>query len=281
MQSDWTNLLDHAAIHPRISLPRSNSDIAKKIRVAVILRAFARLVDKYIFQPAYLLDEDSGLREILVEQATINPTKERFVRGILLSMLPESQEAYNKKTVNLVVDNLVNNLNLRVLLCPEAVETFAGMLKFLVTKFQDEWKIVQRGKQKIEPSFHYPAPTDHPWHIFDVDIADSKNGKQHNVGATLNTNGAEGDIVILPRLYLVSQDPEPALVTHGCVLQKLLCDAAEGEVRKDIPSAPFARATSSRHRARSNRTMSISGDAAVIGRRGDPFLSQPHGPQDA
>jgi hypothetical protein len=281
MQGDWTSLLDSAADDQRISLPQSNSDTAKKIRVAVILRALARLVVKYIFQPAYLLDEDSGLREILVEQATINPTKERYARGILLSMIPGNQETYDEETVDLVVDKLVDTLNVRVLLYPKAIETFTSMLKFLVTKFQDEWKIVQRGKQKIEPSFHYFASIDHPWHVFDVDIADGKNGKQHNVGATLNTNSAEGDIVILPRLYLVGQNPKSAPITHGCILQKVLCDAAEGEVRKDVPSAPFARATSSRHRARTNRTMSISGDAAVISRRGYPFLSKSRGPQDA
>ncbi|KAI1672965.1 hypothetical protein L13192_03824 [Pyrenophora tritici-repentis] len=280
LQGDWTSLLDSAADIQRISLPQSNSDTAKKIRVAVILRALARLVVKYIFQPAYLLDEDSGLRGILVEQATINPTKERYACGILLSMIPGNQETYDEETVDLVVDKLVNALNVRVLY-PKAVETCTGVLKFLVTKFQDEWKIVQRGKQKIEPSFNYLASTDHPWQVFDVNIADGKDGKQHNVEATLNTNSAEGDIVILPRLYLVGPDPEPAPITHGCVLQMVLCDAAEGEVRKDVLSAPFARATSSRHQALTNRTMSISGDAALISRRGYPFLSRSCGPQDA
>jgi hypothetical protein len=142
MQGDWTSLLDSAADDQRISLPQSNSDTAKKTRVAVILRALARLVVKYIFQPAYLLDEDSGLREILVEQATINPTKERYARGILLSMIPGNQETYDEETVDLVVDKLVDTLNVRVLLYPKAIETFTSMLKFLVTKFQDEWKIV-------------------------------------------------------------------------------------------------------------------------------------------
>ena len=274
-------MLDNAAAYPRISLPQSNSDVAKKLRVAVVLRALAKLVDKYIFQPTYLLDEDSRLREILVEQASINATKERYARGILLSMFPENEETDSEEVVDLVVDKLVNSLKLHVLLYPEALETFTRMLKFLVTKFQDEWKIVQRGKQKIEPSFHYPASTDRPWHVFDVDIADSKNGKPHNnVGATHNTSSAEDNIVILPRLYLVGQDPEPVPITHGCVLQRTLCDAAEGEVRKDVPSGPFARATSSRHRTRSSRTMSMTGDSIANGRRGDPFLSQSRGPLD-
>lgn len=252
------------------------------MRVAFILRALARLIDKYIFQPTYLLDEDSGLRESLVEQATIDSTKERYARGILLSMFPEDQDTSSQESVNIVVKKLLNTVNVRELLQPDAVEKFTGMLRFVVTKFQDEWKTVQRGKQKLESSFNYPASTDRPWHVFDVGFASGKNAKQQNgVAAPLTTNSAEDDIVVLPRLYLVAQDADPAPITHGCVLPKALCDAAEGEVRKDLPSAPFARATSNRHRTRSSRTMSFTGDVAAIGRRGDSFLSQSRGSRDA
>jgi hypothetical protein len=240
------------------------------MRVAIVLGALARLVDSFVFQPAFLLHEDSGLREVLRHQAVIDPSKERYTRGILLSMFPEEQEKTSKEGVGFVVEELLDTVNVRVLLSPETAPGVEQALQHLVTQFQEEWKVIQRGKQKLEPSFNYSASTNLPWHVLDMEFAHVKDGK--HAEAHVPTDDVEDHVVIVPRVYLIGGEAEPTPVTNGYVLRKAHLDAAADEVRKDRPSAPFARAPSTRHRSRPIRGMSATSDAVPSGRNGQSFL---------
>jgi hypothetical protein len=228
------------------------------MRAAVILGALTRLVDKFVFQPTYLLDEESGLREILREQAAIDPLKERYTRGILLSMSPEEQETNSEEVVHIVVKELLETANARMLLDPEALVTFSKALDAFVRQCQEEWKIIQRGKQKLEPSFAYSTCTSHPWRLLEG-IHPIAGGEKRSEKPPATTD-VEDNIVVIPRIYLVGPKVEPDPITHGCVLRKRHIDAAAEEIRKNIPSAPFTQGTSSRHRNRPTRTMSVTGD---------------------
>jgi hypothetical protein len=241
------------------------------MRVAVVVGTLARLVDNIVFQPTFLLDEDSGLRDFLRHQAAIDPSKERYARGILLSMFPEVQDTNCRHGVSFVVKEILNTANVRVLLTSETISTFEKALESLVTQIQEEWKVIQRGKQKLEPSFNYSNSTDLPWHVLEMPFAEVQEEKRNE--AHLPTGDVEDDLVIVPRLYLFGSAPDPPPVTHGYVLRKAHLDAAEDEVRKNLPSAPFAKAPSSRHRTRPVRGMSVTGDAVSSGRNGNHFLS--------
>ena len=78
----------------------------------MVVEAFATLVDRFVFQPTYLLNETSRLREILCQQASTDPGRERFARGILLSMSSDSQEVNSKDgedVLDSVLDELLRN----------------------------------------------------------------------------------------------------------------------------------------------------------------------------
>ncbi|KAG9185944.1 hypothetical protein G6011_02500 [Alternaria panax] len=264
LQLDWNELRKKDVFRDRIPLPQSNSNIAKMMRVAMVLGAFATLVDTFVFQPTYLLDENSGLRDILCHQASIDPGKERFTRGILLSMSSNAQDEDAKEeedVVGLVVDKLLNNEIVRVLLAPEDIPTFENELEHLVMQFQDEWRIVQHGKQKLEVSFRHPPTTDHPWHVIDNTTRNIK--AEQGQKAPFDTSILEEDnTVIIPRVYLIRTESEPIPKTHGYVLRKSHLDAADEEARKDLRSVPFARATSGRqHRRRSFRAPAVTNQA--------------------
>lgn len=206
VQSDWTRLRENDVFKHRIPLPQSNSNVAKKMRVAMILSTLARLVDKFIFQPTFLLREDSGLREILRQQAIIDPTKERYTRGVLLSMSPDEQEANVKEGVKIIVQDLLDTVDVGVLLPPETLATFEKELESFITQFQDEWKVVKCGKQKLEPSFTYYNSTDRPWHVFDMEVPGVKN--RNHTEQPLATSNMIDDIVIFRRVHLMGTEAE-------------------------------------------------------------------------
>jgi hypothetical protein len=278
-QSDWTKLHDNHIFKPRISIPQSNTDIAKEMRVAVILGALARLIDNIVFQPTYIMNHKSELREVLRHQATIDPNKERYARGILLSMFPEEQESNSKDGIAYIVKALLTIVGVEVLLTSETVQAFQEALKQLVTKFQNEWKAIQCGKQKLEPDFSYSVTTGHPWHLVDIQGTDIKERKRNK--ADLFTVDAEDDTVIVPRLYLMTSGDEPRPVTHGYVLRKAHQSAAEAEVRSHLPNTPFAMTTSSRQRNRMARPLSMANDTTPAERTGNRFLAQGRGVPDS
>ena len=228
------------------------------MRAAIVLGALTRLVDKFVFQPTYLLDEDSGLRVILRDEAAIDPVKERYTRGILLSMAPDEQKINAESVVHQVANELLEIANVRVLLTPESLATFPEALESFVRRCQEEWKIVQHGKQKLEPSFAYSASPDHPWQVFDDKIADAKE-ERHTKKLT-TTTAMEDNIVLVPRIYLVSTKADPNPITHGCVLRRTHLDAAAEELRNSLSGAPFTHTTSGRNRNRPGRAMSVSGN---------------------
>ncbi|KAF3050543.1 hypothetical protein E8E11_010564, partial [Didymella keratinophila] len=166
LKSDWTRLRDNDIFKHQIPLPQSNTHAARTSRTAVVLGTLTRLVDKFIFQPTYLLDEESGLRETLRDQAAVDPMKERYIRGILLSMLLEDQETNSEGAIRLVIKELLETADVQTLLPPEALTTFTNSLNTFVRQCQEEWKVIQRGKQKLEPSFAYSTCADHPWQLF-------------------------------------------------------------------------------------------------------------------
>ncbi|KAF2027724.1 hypothetical protein EK21DRAFT_114514 [Setomelanomma holmii] len=278
LRSDWTKLRENDTFKHRIPLPKTNSEIAKKMRVAVILGAFATLIENAIFQPTYLLLEDNGLRESLRLQAHVDTKQEKYARSILLAMLPEEQEINSKECVAYVVEELLDGMNVQSLLANDAISTVGQALERLVTQFQEEWKIIQCGTQKLDASFAYSPCPSLPWHVFDIRAADLKAGI--HPAAPLSSANVEDNIVVVPRLYHFVVQAEPTPLTHGYVLQKAHLDAAEDEIRRSLPSAPFAAVSSSRIRTRSGRVMSVTGDAASNGRGGDRFLSQARGARD-
>lgn len=277
IQSDWTKLRENDIFRHRIPLPQSNSDAAKEMRVAVILGTFAKLVDKIIFQPTFLLREYSGLREVLRHQAVLDPGKERYARGILLSMFPEDQDTICTEGVDIVVEELLDTVNVRALLTAETAPAFEKALASLVAQFQEAWKVIQRGKQKLEPSFKYSPSIDFHWLVLDIHRAEVEAGKHNEVQPP--TGNLDDDLVIVPRVYLMVTGPgtEPTPVTHGLVVRKAHLLAAEEEARESLSGAPFARAPSSRHRSRPVRGMSVTNDAGLSGRGGNHFLSQARG----
>ena len=237
--------------------------------MAVALGTFARLVDWFIFQPTYLLGEKSGMRDLLRLQAGIDQRKERYLRGILLSILPNSQEEHSNSAVDAVVDELISVLSLDCVLQAEALRKFGEELHKIVARIQVHWKEVQRGKQKLEPSFAHDTSTTRPWHVVDFRIpgctsADSKPG--------LTSNDLQDNTVIFPRLYHMETSADPIPITNGSVLPRSQLEAAAADILNSPARPLLAQPMPGRPRPRSSRKMSMGAEKGRSMRQNGRFL---------
>ncbi|EKG12925.1 hypothetical protein MPH_09917 [Macrophomina phaseolina MS6] len=147
----WTEIRDPQDFSHKIPLPRTNSPSAKSMRIAVILAILARLIDKYLFQPSYILSEESGLREVLIRQAIENSRREAFTRGIFLATFEDEQAEVADELVTRIVKELMHHIH-HLLPAPQ-VESFRTRLEQIVQDARDIWWKAQRLRLRLEPDF--------------------------------------------------------------------------------------------------------------------------------
>ncbi|CAN9208244.1 unnamed protein product [Alternaria alternata] len=225
---------------------------------------------------------ETRLREILCQQAGIDPSRERFARGILLSMSSDSQEVNSKDgedVLDSVLDELLRNSMMRSLFTAEDISSLDEALTDLVIQFQEEWEKVQRGKQKLEADFCHPNSTDHPWNVISMRATKYKEDQYSKL---LSDSGIyqEGDIVIVPQVYVIKTGDEKTPLTHGFVLRKADLDAAKDEARRNPPTATSPRAPPGHQRRRrpSQTTTATSQTSSGSSRhRSDRLVSRARG----
>jgi len=238
----------------QVPLPQSNSQAAKQMRIAVMLAILARTIDKDIFQPTYILDGESGIRELLVLQAIADSGKEAYCRSILLSMFPEEQTKVSKERVKEVVGHV--GWYAQDLLSVTQFETFKAGLEQIVQSASDLWKTIQRAKQRYEPNFALDDYEDFDWDIISFEERTAAAGEE----GSAEVAGAGNDedlLVIFPRVYAVDDsDPDP--ITHGVVLKRSQSAEATQELERTRTANPtLGRTATSRARQLRPRSMSF------------------------
>ncbi|PYH28318.1 uncharacterized protein BO87DRAFT_452347 [Aspergillus neoniger CBS 115656] len=107
--SAWTNLKHCNLVHNyHIPLPCSNTPPAKQIRLAIILAILAREINKYIFQPCYIIPEDTCIRKILSDLAMTDSEKKSFYWSVLQSINTQAQEKALSSTIQAVVGRVLS-----------------------------------------------------------------------------------------------------------------------------------------------------------------------------
>jgi hypothetical protein len=139
------------AVQHRVPLPLSKSVAVKRMRLAVILAILARELDKYTFQPTYIIPGDTQIREALTTLAASDSEKELFCRSILLSIDPEAQNKALRSRVQVVIRNVSSHLQG---ILPETHLTgLRQSLQKVVQKEAEVWQPIQRAKRRYEPDF--------------------------------------------------------------------------------------------------------------------------------
>ncbi|OJD23873.1 hypothetical protein ACJ73_04775 [Blastomyces percursus] len=240
---DFRKRSDQALRH-RVPLPRSNSKAAKQMRLVVILAILAREIDTNVFQPIYILPEDSRIRKVLAKLAANDNEKESFCRSILLSIDPDSQAKFRDSRIQTVIRNTSSCL---FDLLPETeYDELRLVLERIVQKAVDIWKPIQKAKRRYEPDFDPLLWGDDEWAPF---VFPDDSGVESQA-----INGVVDDnlLTVFPRISQVDSNGRSPC-TFAVQFRRLLRPylAAEQELIQEPPSPTIGRMSSARSRRKS------------------------------
>ncbi|KAI1906872.1 hypothetical protein LOZ65_006821 [Ophidiomyces ophidiicola] len=244
----------HDILKQRLPLPLSNSKAAKHMRLVVMLAILARQIDNFIFQPAYLLEENQQLRFILAQLALYDCRKESFCRSLLLSINPDAQN----KSLQTRKENIVRNTALYIseLLTPDQNGSLQLALNRIVQRAVDAWIIIQRSQRKFEPDAEPRLWQENAIELFEFPNESPRDDPKMN-----STTPSDILFTVFPRISLVDSEgytPHTGFVQVS--RQQQPCIDAEKELMQESSSPPVGRMPfATRIRRQSIATTNVNG----------------------
>ncbi|CAG8918857.1 unnamed protein product [Penicillium salamii] len=222
----------------------SNSPEAKGMRLAMTLAILSREICKNIFQPNYILPEDSEIHGILSHLAENDTEKESFYRRILLSLSLNAEESLLQTRVQTVVRNMSSYL--WKLLSETQHDSIRASIERIAQKAADFWLPVQRAQQRYETEFDLVDLEDDDWEPFPFPGDNTVPNCQNQVARDMNI------LTVFPCILLVKDGNRDPLtrMTQLRSSQKL-CIAAEYEASQMSTSLVVPRRSSTRSRRKS------------------------------
>lgn len=222
----------------------SNSPEAKGMRLAMTLDILSREICKNIFQPNYILPEDSEIHGILSHLAENDTEKECFYRRILLSLSLNAEESLLQTRVQTVVRNMSSYL--WKLLSETQHDSIRASIERIAQKAADFWLPVQRAQQRYETEFDLVDLEDDDWEPFPFPGDNTVPNCQNQVARDVNI------LTVFPCILLVKDGNRDPLtwMTQLRSSQKL-CIAAESEASQMSTSLVVPRRSSTRSRRKS------------------------------
>ncbi|CAI7566855.1 unnamed protein product [Penicillium glandicola] len=248
-----------------IPLVPSNSLEAKGIRLAMTMAVLSRELCKHIFQPNYLLPDDSEIQRVLSRLAENNTEKESFCRRVLLSVDHNAEERNRQIRIQTVIRNV--SAYLWALLSETQHDSIRISIEKIVQKAAAFWLPVQCAQQRYETDFE----------LFDFDIDDCEPFKFPGDSELLDRQdqGARdvNVLTVFPCISLVKDGGRDPL-THLIQLrssQKLFM-AAENEASQIMTSfvAPRRSSTRSRRKSIAHNTDRPNGGSFLGGKSSQP-----------
>ncbi|KAL4993358.1 hypothetical protein BDV10DRAFT_190075 [Aspergillus recurvatus] len=238
------------ALSLQVPLLASNTQAAKGMRLAVILGILSREIDRYIFQPNYLISEEARLRDILSQLALTDGAKESFCRAVLLSIDQGTQQ----ESLNSRVQSLVRKVSFCMcdLLSEAQYNEFRQHIENVVSRAISVWLPIQRAAKRYEPDFDPLHWDDGEWRPFKLPGQETSLSKQDDGISSNNL------LTIFPRISCVhdhGRDPLTYVIQFRKSHQ-LYIDA-EREITRQ-PTSP----TASRRPSTGTRKQSLAADTS-------------------
>jgi hypothetical protein len=184
-----------------------------------VLGILTDAINRHIFQPTYVLPEYSRLKELLYMLSSSEPEKERFLRGMLLSILPEEQRPTEEHAVNNTLEELLTRSGIETIIPQESTAQFRHSLKQIIANAQTTWRAAQRSMHIFECEFDYESSPGANWQMFRFHGEDDKDGA--NIPVDVSSDEPSGDIVVIvPQMTFTVQDEDPEPITTGVVVRK-------------------------------------------------------------
>ncbi|KAJ4341133.1 hypothetical protein N0V95_007297 [Ascochyta clinopodiicola] len=251
LTQNW-EILNNNALSVDKTLPQSNSDIAKELRVVTVLYILANAISEYLLQPTYQSPEYHGSFEgILYNLASIEPKRERALRAMLLAVLEPEREEFEDQLASRVVDEVMQCKGVSNVIRADLKDEFLSNLDEILCDIMDIWQKVQYSNHVFISSFEPTQASDFAWGIPTPSSADASQ-----VPAYV----ADNDVVVLfPKMARV--DDAETLIAAGTVVRKSQLYAFVKEERNRTQSAEPG---PSRPRQRQSRTASMSNGTRIF-----------------
>ncbi|KAL2160772.1 hypothetical protein VTH06DRAFT_969 [Thermothelomyces fergusii] len=272
--------------------PPSSPDLAKRMRVALMLFVVSRELRRHIFQPAYL-PKVQGIDGFMEGLAKRDPEQESHLRSVLLKTKTENPKT-RISSVNRRVDQVVHEsfggiANVASIAIPDdkLVEFEKDLLKLCETAY-DKWTFIQTLQDHIRPddAIISPEQEENKWSpltFADPSPSQAPKAKQPRANNGNNTASAQtppkkpqpsttgndtnnavelSSIVVWPAFVNTSY-PEEGIPSKGLVLPRTLLDA----VKEDLAAAAAASPPPSENPHREMRAEARSRDPATQHKR--------------
>lgn len=222
--------------------------------MAIILATLARSINELLFEPTYILEEGSGVRDLLIDQAKESSRKESHCRAVLLSIFPDEQDEKLADMAEKVIAEIM--LLVEGLLPPTETAKFRSELEGFVEQATKTWWNVQRIQEKLEPAFEPSLLESNKWRMcrFEGNIA---NGTGSEQSLAMDEENDEPILVVFPCTCLV-ENGEAYPVRFGGVLRKSQTREAAKEIKEKPNRGTLGRTMSNRPRPPRPRTQSMS-----------------------
>ncbi|KAG8166356.1 hypothetical protein KVR01_002045 [Diaporthe batatas] len=225
-EGKWQNFTQSHAL-AAIPLPCSNSESARQVRVAAILRLLSKVACDYIFQPVYLTEDGMEVAQIIDRLELLEA---EWVRSIFLNIDREDQEGYRMKRADIARRKIVSLVGFLVTPAAET-QDLDHELRQWFQKASKLWMTLQVLKPRIEAEFEVRGnvPGLVGWRAFPTPSPKDRNSTtasaQNGVKSKPDDKAplALKDIatVICPRFLVTMDDERPSdLLMTGFVLLK-------------------------------------------------------------
>ena len=213
-----------------------------------MLTILAELLTEHIFTSSYLFDPEPEFQHAWIELARANPSKERLLRGMLLSIDGKAEDDIIAGRREAVVDELMDYV---VGILPwSKAEILRKDLSGLTKNAVEIWRSLQLRKVKIEASTEGADGWTWPSHRFS-----SANGHTPESLPMQEVGTDEPAVCVFPRVFVAGAQQNDA-VFSGMSIMKSEVDAADRQIRSArAPSPPTSRRGSlANHRRQSSST---------------------------
>lgn len=267
----WTRL-DRVLTKDKV--PRSNSRTAKVMRISAALHILARLVDVYIFQPTYLLTANSGMREILLECAITEPSRESFLRSMLLAFSGDDEEREAAERVDIVTEEMMAYIH--DLIAVGRRQEFCMELRQIVGEIQTKWDHVRRLERVVQLTFDPAFPMDFQCESVELWLSRPDGGELGDQVDRLERD--EVQRVVLPGMATI-EEGEVRQIMPGVALTTAQASSAKEEAaREGTDAAPRTELSRLRATLNPRQPMLFPGGRTrrSIGVENSPFLDYSH-----
>ncbi|KAI1811842.1 hypothetical protein GGS20DRAFT_561125 [Poronia punctata] len=223
-------------------LPASNTDAAKKARVAVLMTDLGSKLASRIFVPFYTLveppEEVDDVTILLSCLFPTDPNRELYIRKLLLAIQPESQKKVAIKRARTIAREVYNDIGFLVNTNKRAKfgEDVLKLCGYAVAC----WENLRPIKSKIEPFLGDDEYDDKFWLPAELQLAEAKksraNGKSNGIDNSLNTKGSVHSLNQFNQLDCIW----PGFYLDGQVLKKGYM-LLQSQVRPASEEQPFKR----------------------------------------